>query len=99
MTLNSYEIVYILRPDAPESVNIDLVNYYRNLIKNGGGRSVVVQYHGRRHLSYNISHYYDGIYVQVSYDGNGQLTSALEKSMSLNDNILRYLTIKSSAQI
>ena len=94
MTLNSYEMVYVLRPDITESVNLDLVNYYRTLIKKNGGKNITVQYRGRRHLSYNISHYYDGIYVQVNYNGNGQLISVVEKSMRLNNNILRYLTMK-----
>lgn len=95
MTLNSYEMIYILRPDVTEDVNLGLVNYYRAFIVQNGGRDVSIQHRGRRHLSYNISHYYDGIYVQVSYSGNGHLVKLIEKSMSLNDNILRCLTLKS----
>lgn len=94
MTLNSYEVIYILRPDVKESTNFGLVNYYRSLIKKNGGKNIDVQYRGRRHLSYNISHCYDGIYVQISYHGNGQLINTIQKSMRLNSNILRYLTVK-----
>jgi len=94
MILNSYEIVYILKPDVSETVNLNLVNYYRTLMKKNGGKNVVIQHRGRRHLSYNLRHYYDGIYVQVNYDGNGHLVKILEKSMRLNDNIMRYLTVK-----
>lgn len=94
MTLNSYEMIYVLRPDVNEAVNIKLVNYYRSFINRHGGHNIVVQHRGRKHLSYNISHYYDGIYVQVSYNGNGNLVDLLEKSMRLNDNVLRCLTIK-----
>lgn len=94
MVLNSYEMVYILRPDVTESANLQLVSYYRSFISRHGGQSVSIQHRGRKHLSYNILHYYDGIYVQVNYDGNGHLVQLLEKSMRLNDNILRYLTLK-----
>ena len=94
MTLTSYEMIYILKPDVTETVNLNLINYYRTLIKEKGGKNILVQHRGRRHLSYNIFHYYDGIYVQVNYDGNGHLVRILEKHMRLNENVLRYLTLK-----
>lgn len=94
MILNSYEMVYILKPDVSETVNLNLVNYYRNLMKKNGGKNVLIQHRGRRHLSYNLMRYYDGIYVQLNYDGNGHLVNLLEKSMRLNENIMRYLTVK-----
>lgn len=94
MILNAYEMVYILKPDVTETINLNLINYYRALIKKNGGKNILIQHRGRCHLSYNILHYYDGIYVQVNYEGNGYLVNMLEKSMRLNDNILRYLTLR-----
>ena len=94
MPINSYETVYILKPDVTESVNLDLVNFYRAFVTKHGGRSLSVRHRGRRHLNYSISHYYDGIYVQINYDGNGYLVQLLEKSMRLNDDVLRYLTLR-----
>lgn len=94
MNLNKYEIVYILKPDVTEATNLDLVSHYKNLIISNGGINVLVKHRGRSHLSYNISNYYDGIYVQVNYESNGKVVNIIEKSMRLNDNILRYLTIR-----
>nr|YP_010726310.1 ribosomal protein S6 [Hypnea brasiliensis]WDY84785.1 ribosomal protein S6 [Hypnea brasiliensis] len=92
MKLNKYETIYILRPDITEDKNLNLVNTYQALINNLGGQNILVQHRGRRHLSYNINQYYDGIYVQMNYQGNGQVVSNLEKSLRLNNNIIRYLT-------
>ena len=89
---NHYETVYILKPDITEDKNLNLVNTYKALVKNLGGQNIYIQHRGRRHLSYNIDHYYDGIYVQMNYTGNGLLVNNLEKSMKLNSNIIRYLT-------
>nr|QCI08588.1 ribosomal protein S6 [Spermothamnion repens] len=94
MFLNSYETIYILKPDVTDEINLSLVNYYKTIIKQNGGQNIFVQHRGRRHLSYNITHYYDGIYVQVNYRGSGELVKLLEKSMRLNENIIRYLTVK-----
>ena len=94
MLLNTYETIYILKPDVTEDKNLSLVHQYKTLIKKHGGQNVFVQHRGRRHLSYNITHYYDGIYVQMNFEGNGNLIKILEKSMRFNDYIVRYLTTK-----
>ncbi len=94
MFLNNYETIYILKPDVTEDKNLTLVHEYKALIKKHGGLNIFVQHRGRRHLSYNITHYYDGIYVQMNFEGNGKLVYLLEKSMKFNDHIVRYLTTK-----
>nr|WCH56227.1 ribosomal protein S6 [Hypnea sp.] len=91
-TLNHYETVYILKPDITEDKNLNLVKTYKALIKNLGAQNIFIQHRGRRHLSYNIKQYYDGIYVQMNYQANGKIVNILEKSMRLNNNIVRYLT-------
>nr|YP_010903179.1 ribosomal protein S6 [Hypnea cornuta]WCH55632.1 ribosomal protein S6 [Hypnea cornuta] len=91
--LNSYETIYILRPDITEDKNLNLVNRYKALINNLGGQNILIQHRGRRHLSYNISQYYDGIYVQMNYQGNGFIVNNLEKALKMNNNIIRYITI------
>nr|YP_009332577.1 ribosomal protein S6 [Membranoptera weeksiae]AHZ94595.1 ribosomal protein S6 [Membranoptera weeksiae] len=96
MFLNNYETIYILKPDVTDNINLSLVNDYKSLIKQKGGKNILVQHRGRRHLSYNITHYYDGIYVQMNYQANGSLVKFLEKSMRFNNNIIRYLTVKSN---
>nr|YP_009392190.1 ribosomal protein S6 [Osmundaria fimbriata]ARW60752.1 ribosomal protein S6 [Osmundaria fimbriata] len=92
--LNNYETIYILKPDVTDNANLSLVNYYKSLLKEKGSKNIVVQHRGRRHLSYNISHYYDGIYVQMNYQASGNLVHLLERSMRFNNNIIRYFTIR-----
>nr|YP_009395315.1 ribosomal protein S6 [Polysiphonia infestans]ARW64295.1 ribosomal protein S6 [Polysiphonia infestans] len=94
--LNSYETIYVLKPDVTESLNLSFVNHYKTLLKEKGADDIVVQHRGRRHLSYKIAQYYDGIYVQMNYKANGTLVLFLEKSMRFNQNIIRYLTIKNN---
>nr|YP_009313608.1 Ribosomal protein S6 [Helminthocladia australis]SCW21862.1 Ribosomal protein S6 [Helminthocladia australis] len=99
MILNTYEIVYILKPDVTEEKNLQIVGEYKNLIYKNGGRNIFVQHRGRRHLSYNITHYYDAIYVQMTFEGNGDLIKTIEKSMRFNEYIVRYLTIRQKSAL
>nr|YP_009315041.1 Ribosomal protein S6 [Titanophycus setchellii]SCW23496.1 Ribosomal protein S6 [Titanophycus setchellii] len=94
MLLNNYEIIYILKPNITEDTNLAIVHEYKKLIKKNGGNNIFVQHRGRRHLSYNISNHYDAIYVQMSFEGNGNIIKLLERSMRFNENIIRYLTTK-----
>nr|YP_010903975.1 ribosomal protein S6 [Caulacanthus ustulatus]WCH57226.1 ribosomal protein S6 [Caulacanthus ustulatus] len=94
MKLNTYETIYILKPDINEENNLNLVNEYKNQIMSCGGKNIFIQHRGRRHLSYNINNYYDGIYIQMNYEGSSKIIQKLEKSMRLDINVMRYLTIK-----
>jgi hypothetical protein len=45
-------------------------------------------------LKYQISKFKDGVYIQMNYEANGETVGLVEKSMKLNESILRYLTTK-----
>ena len=92
--LNCYETVYILKSDLNEDATLSLINEYKSMLTNGGAKNIMLQHRGRRHLSYPINDYRDGIYVQVNYEGNGKIVKSFEKSLRFDDNIIRYLTNK-----
>lgn len=94
MSLTNYETIYILSPDITEVHNLSIVNHYKVLIKERGGQNIYIQHRGKRHLSYNIKDFYDGIYVQMNYQANGDIVRMLDKSMKFDNNIIRYLTVK-----
>nr|YP_010199296.1 ribosomal protein S6 [Gracilariopsis tenuifrons]UAD89154.1 ribosomal protein S6 [Gracilariopsis tenuifrons] len=94
MKLNHYETIYILKPDIKEENNLLLVNKYKSLIKKYGGQNIFIQHRGRRHLTYNIQSYYDGIYVQINYTASSPLVKILEKALSFSNDVIRYLTVK-----
>nr|AIA20135.1 30S ribosomal protein S6 [Neoporphyra perforata] len=99
LKLTSYETVYILKSDLNEDITLSVINDYKSMLTNGGAKNIVLQHRGRRHLSYPINDYHDGIYVQVNYEGNGQLVQSFEKSLRFDDNVIRYLTNKQKINI
>lgn len=94
MPFTTYETIYILSPDITENQNLSLVNFYKKFIKEKGGQNIYIQHRGKRHLSYIIQDYYDGIYVQMNYQANGKIVNLLEKSMKFDENIIRHFTVK-----
>ena len=49
---------------------------------------------GKRRLAYQIANHREGIYVQLSHQGNGQHIFKIEKAMRLSEDVIRYMTVK-----
>ena len=89
-----YETMYILRPDIAEDKVSDHIEKYNKLLTEAGGKILDSQMRGKRRLAYQISKHREGIYVQLSHQGDGQHIFKIEKAMRLGEDVIRYLTVK-----
>ena len=90
--LSSYETIYILKSDLSEDILLKTIEQYQGLLLERGAKNILIENRGRRHLKYPIRSSKDGIFIQMNYDANGEVVSLVEKSMKINDLIIRYLT-------
>ncbi len=89
-----YETMYILRPDIPEDEVENHLKKYSEVLEKAKAVIIDNQMRGKRRLAYSIGKYKEGIYVQLSHTGEGKHIEALEKSMRLSEDVIRYLTVK-----
>jgi len=89
-----YETMYILRPDIPEEEVETHVSKYRDLVTEAGAEVLDTQMRGKRRLAYTISGHKEGVYVQLTHNGDGQQVATLELAMRLSEDVIRYLTVK-----
>ena len=89
-----YETMYILRPDIPEEEVESHLTKYRDMLVETGADVLDNQMRGKRRLAYPINKHKEGIYVQLSHNGDGQHVEVLEKAMRLSEDVIRYLTVK-----
>jgi len=89
-----YETMYILRPDIAEDEVNKHIDKYNKLLEEFGGTILDSQMRGKRRLAYQIAKHREGIYVQLSHQGNGQHISKIEKAMRLSEDVIRYMTVK-----
>ena len=89
-----YETMYILRPDIAEEEVTKHIEKYNKTLENNGGKVLDSQMRGKRRLAYPIAKHREGIYVQLSHQGDGQHIAKIEKAMRLSEDVIRYLTIK-----
>ena len=89
-----YETMYILRPDIAEDEVTSHIDKYNKLLKDFGGTILDSQMRGKRRLAYQIAKHREGIYVQLSHQGDGQHIFKIEKAMRLSEDVIRYMTVK-----
>tara|TARA_Y100000589_G_scaffold73408_2_gene66540 strand:+ start:5386 stop:5877 length:492 start_codon:yes stop_codon:yes gene_type:complete len=94
-----YETMYILRPDIPEDEVNTHIDKYNKLLEKAGGKILDSQMRGKRRLAYTISKHREGIYVQLSHQGDGQHVSKIEKTLRLSEDVIRYMTVKQDGPI
>ena len=94
-----YETMYILRPDIAEEEVTNHINKYNKLLEKLGGKVLDSQMRGKRRLAYQIAKHREGIYVQLSHQGDGQHIFKIEKAMRLSEDVIRYMTIKQEGSL
>ncbi|HEX9015835.1 MAG TPA: 30S ribosomal protein S6 [Chloroflexota bacterium] len=92
--MRNYELMSIFRPDLEDQALQDAVEKLSGLISARGGEVGSSDVWGRRRLAYPIQDFRDGIYnvSQLKLDPSG--ADDLERSLQLNDQIIRYLLIR-----
>ena len=91
--------MYILRPDIAEEEVSKHIEKYNNLLEKMGGKVLDSQMRGKRRLAYPIAKNREGIYVQLSHQGDGQHIEKIERAMRLSEDVIRYMTIKQNGPL
>ena len=93
--MNRYELTYIIDTAVEENARKELIEKFSALITaNGGEIEKVDETWGKRRLAYAINDKTEGYYVLVTMKAPSDLPREIERNLEINENILRYLTIK-----
>lgn len=94
----TYELVYVVRPDATEQQVADLHTQVEQIVGRMGGTleksEAQATFGGRRKLAYEIGHHKEGIYVLEVIKGNGALVHELDRRLKVTDDLLRHLIVR-----
>ena len=93
--MNRYELTYIIDTALEENARKELIEKFSSLITaNGGEVEKVDETWGKRRLAYAINDKVEGYYVLVTMKAPAELPREIERTMGINENILRCLIIK-----
>ena len=89
-----YECVYIARQELTVAQTEQLSKDLIKIISSNDGEIKNQEYWGLRNLAYKIRKNRKGHYTMFHIDSPSSTIIELERNMRLNEDILRYLTIK-----
>ena len=89
-----YESVVIARPELTESQIENLINILSKIISDEKGKVVKKENWGLRSLAYRIKKNKKGHYFMLNLDSDPSTIFEYERRMRINEDIIRFLTIK-----
>ncbi len=92
--MNNYETVGIIRPDVGDDVVKGVIGKATEILQSGGGELKRLDEWGRRRLAYPIQKKNEGYYFVLSYSSLPEVSKEIERSLKLNEGVLRYQTVR-----
>jgi small subunit ribosomal protein S6 len=92
-----YESVFIARQDLSAAAAEALNDRFAGVIGENGGTVSKKEYWGLRNLAYKIMKNRKGHYMLLNIDGPAAAIDEMQRQMRINEDILRYLTVKVEA--
>ena len=89
-----YEHVFLARQDLAQAQVDALAETATNIIESNGGKVVKTETWGLRSLAYRIQKNRKAHYVMLEVDAPAPLVAELERQTQINEDIVRYMTIK-----
>jgi small subunit ribosomal protein S6 len=92
--MRRYELMLVLRPDAPDERAQAVLERITRTILAEGGQIVKAQPWGRRRLAYAIDRYREGQYHILVFEAPPTTVAELERSLLITEDVLRHLVIR-----
>ena len=97
MSNRTYELIYVLKPDAPETEVADLHKQVADIVERMGGtidKTENAAPWGRRRLAYEIGHHKEGFYVLEVITGSAELMKEIDRRLRVTEGLLRHLIVR-----
>ena len=91
--MRHYEVVFLVHPDQSEQVPA-MIERYKALVENGGGKIHRLEDWGRRQLAYPINNLVKAHYALMNIEAEQAVLNELVEAFRFNDAVLRHLEIR-----
>lgn len=92
--MSFYECVIIARQDISGTQAEALIETFAATIAEQGGNVTKREYWGLKNLAYRIKKNRKGHYALLNIDGPAAAVKELERTMAINEDILRFMTVR-----
>jgi len=92
--LRRYELMLVLRPDAPDDQVQAVIDRATRAIATAEGQIVKVSPWGRRRLAYAIGQHREGSYFIIQFDAPATAVLELERGLNISEEVMRHLVTR-----
>ena len=92
--MNLYEHTIIAKQDVGPSQLKQIIEKYSKIVEKSEGSIVKTENWGLLYLSYLIKKNKKGNYIHFKIKGPNKIVAELEKNEKIDNNLIRYLTVK-----
>ena len=96
--MKHYEVLFMVHPDQSDQVP-SMIERYRQLITNDGGKIHRLEDWGRRQLAYPIEKIHKAHYVLMNIECSKTVLEELYTLFRFNDAVLRHLVLNEKAAV
>ncbi len=97
--MREYEVLFIVNPECEDDRLKEVIEKFTGIVTRNAGEILKVEEWGRQKLAYEIAKFSKGNYVLLGFAGGPTLATELERNLRLDEQILKFLTVKLSDQV
>jgi small subunit ribosomal protein S6 len=97
--MRMYETIFIVQPDLGDEEIKTLSTRLQDVITSMNGDFKRLEDWGTRKLAYPINKNPRGRYFYLRFDGDAELIAELERRLRLNDQVIRYQSVKLEQEV
>jgi len=97
--LREFETTFILQPEITEEGAKAINDRLDSILERHGAHRLLCDDDGKRRLAFEIRHFQKGHYLTVHYFDTGKAVPEVERSLRLDESVLRFLTVMISDEV
>ena len=95
MEERQYDLIFICRPDTPESDVDKVISTIEHAAAEKGAKIEKTEKWGRKRMAYRVQRLREGYYVfMVLKSSHGEVVKELERRLKVADPVMKYLTVR-----
>jgi len=92
--MNCYETLFVIKPTLTDEETAAQIAKIKEIVAKNGGELLATDDMGMRKLAYPVQKNDRGYYTVLFYKAEGTLISELERNLKINEDVIKFLTVK-----
>jgi len=92
--MTCYETLFVVKPTLTDEETAAQIAKIKDVLAKEGAELVATNDMGMRKLAYAVEKHNRGYYTVLFYKGEGTITNELERNLKINEDVMKFLTVK-----